>query len=233
MQRSVYDDDKCAAIWTALVKKQDYHWRIDNSAKVKLSEILLEPFASNDDLFGNDLGSAVRLRDKLSSIMKGGDRVQATQVGVWIIADWGGIRSGKSIIPNWIESLSFNDQPSVLKFVDKMGTVRISSWSKILAFVDSQSYAIFDSRTSLALNAAMVRVHMQPKFFMPMPRGNKRVEAMKVINSKSESLLGGFEEYLFLLGRFVELGLAISILDAERTIFAAADDTAKKMLESH
>jgi hypothetical protein len=97
--------------------------------------------------------------------------------------------------------------------------------------LDHNAYAIFDSRTSLALNSAMVLAKIRPQFFMPPRKSKKSDFAIIEIKKRTDELLGGYEEYLFLLRRFVELQLAESILDAERKIFAGADHTAQKMLE--
>ncbi len=233
MNRSVYDDDKCAAIWDAVVQQNDYDWPIRTSVRDKLVALLGEEFILDNNLLSSDIDSSIRLREKLSQNLKSSDQRFAAEVASWIVTDWGGIRSGKEAIPGWIKALSTYDWLSVRRFVATMGTSRISSWSKILAFADHTKYAIFDSRTSLALNASMVRNGIPPRFFMPLAQGNKRDAARNLIKSKGSLLVGGFEEYHHLLGRFVEIGKAQSILEAERTIFASAYATADEMLKEH
>ena len=126
--------------------------------------------------------------------------------------------------------LSSFDGMSVYTFVDSMGTNRISSWSKILAFAEPQKYAVYDSRTAVALNSAMIIAKIRPHFHMPLSRSSSRNTAIKIIKQKSEDFSGGFDEYNFVLSRFVELGFVGSILEAERLIFKGADKTVEEML---
>jgi hypothetical protein len=197
---------------------------------VQLGEILDIDGADLLRFLGPELSVAQRLRTELSAIMRGCNKVKSEQAAKWIVSDWGGISRGSESIPSWIDTLRPFDTDSILSFIRRIETDRISSWSKILAFIDHEQYAIFDSRTSLALNSAMVMANLSPRFYVPPRKTSKSDAALHVIKIRTNALTAGFEEYLFLLNRFVELKLVDSVLNAERMIFAGADCTANKML---
>ena len=230
MGKAVWDDDKCHKVWTSMVTNIPYNWPVDKPAQLKRSRILAEQFDENSSLFCDDLDSSIVFRTKLGEILKGNDRSKAKEVATWIVVDWGKIRSGAATVSKWIDMLSSFDGMSVYTFVDSMGTNRISSWSKILAFAEPQKYAVYDSRTAVALNSAMIIAKIRPHFHMPLSQSSSRNTAIKIIKQKSEDFSGGFDEYNFVLSRFVELGFVGSILEAERLIFKGADKTVEEML---
>ena len=58
---------------------------------------------------------------------------------------YGGIRGNRnSTICDYVEKLKDFDVPAVEKFVLEQRNCGISSWSKLLAFADSDRYAIYD-----------------------------------------------------------------------------------------
>lgn len=237
MSRHVYDDDKCQAIWSNLVLDSPYEWSLENrnglpkkSAR-NLAEILNLKIDELVDVLGSNVEDALKLRTLLSAVLTGDDEARAVRAARWIVGEWGGITAGLDSVAGWFGALRPFDATKISNFVNVNQTNRISSWSKILAFLDHNKYAIFDSRTSLALNSAMIISGLRPQFFMPVRKSEKSSMAFDVIKSKSVYLIGGFDEYVFLLQRFVELHLADSILDAERRIFAGADATAQHMIQ--
>ncbi len=123
------------------------------------------------------------------------------------------------------------DSNSVMDFIRSQHTDRISSWSKILSFFDFQRYAVYDSRTAVALNSALEICGLRPKFHMPASQNKSLNCAIPLIKSKYKVLSAGYFEYMYLLERFVEIGKVSSILEAERAIFAGAEETANKMLK--
>ena len=235
--RSVYDDDKCKAIWSNLVLDSPYDWSLENknglpkkSAR-NLAEILNLTVDELVGFLGSNVEDALKLRTWLSAVLSGDDEARAVRAARWIVGEWGGITAGLDSVAGWVGALRPFEATKISNFVYVNQTNRISSWSKILAFLNHNRYAIFDSRTSLALNSAMILSGIRPQFFMPVRKSEKSSMAFDVIKSKSVYLLGGFDEYVFLLHRFVELHLVDSILDAERRIFAGADATAQHMLQ--
>src|SRR5690606_15016387 len=84
------------------------------------------------------------------------------KLSLWIIQDWGGIRTGndektKALIREFIASRSF-------KFD------RIPSVSKVAAYMFPNEYIIYDSRVAYSLNWILLSRGASNKFF-PIPEG--------------------------------------------------------------
>lgn len=231
MNRSVWDDEKCNTVWENLVTDLPYEWAWKRSTESKFLEFTGCSAATMNSCSGSDLTSARKLRALTREILMGDDEEKASAIALWIVTLWGGISAGKETIPAWIKELRPFDGISVTNFIRKYQTERISSWSKILSFVDADKHAVYDSRTAVALNAAMVISDIRPRFHMPLSRISARKQWTSVIRSRSDNLTSGYYEYVYLLERFVQLGLAESVLDAERKIFAGSNKTAEKMMK--
>jgi hypothetical protein len=231
MNRSVWDDDKCRMVWKHLVTNLPYDWPWKRNTESKFLEITGCTADVMKSCSGSDLASARKLRTLIREILTSDDEQKATETAVWIVALWGGIGAGKDTIPSWMNELRPFDGISVSNFIRKLQTERISSWSKILSFFDCERHAVYDSRTAVALNAALVLSDLRPRFHMPLSRIDIRKDWVSIIKSRSENLTAGYYEYIFLLERFTELGLAESVLDAERRIFAGSNKTAESMME--
>ncbi len=231
MNRSVWDDDKCHKVWEHLVTDVTYDWPWKASVQKRFSEIAGADESEVEIYSGSDLVSAKKLRSVVREILLGDDQGRAVEIAEWVVANWGGIGAGKDVIPSWIKELRPFDGVSIANFVGTHQTVRISSWSKILSFANCERHAVYDSRTAVALNAALVCADMRPRFHMPLSRKDTRKEWTAVIKNRSDTLSAGYYEYVFLLERFVDLGLADSILDAERRIFAGSNQTAELMMK--
>lgn len=229
--RSVWDDDKCHTVWQNLVTDSPYDWPWKRNTESKFVEITCCSAELLESCSGNDIESAQKLRVLVREILVCDDEPKSNEIAVWIVDLWGGIGAGKGTIPVWMSELRPFDGTSVATFIRNRQTERISSWSKILSFFDYEKYAVYDSRTAVALNAALVRSTLRPRFHMPPSRINLRKDWANVIKSRSENFTSGYYEYIHLLERFVELGRAESILDAERRIFAGSNKTAEKMME--
>ena len=231
MNRSVWDDDKCHKVWEHLVTNLPYAWPWKRNTESKFLEITDCSIDVMIHCSGSDITSARKLREIVREILLFGDEQKGNELALWIVAFWGGIGAGKDTIPIWMSELRPFDGFSVTSFIRKRQTERISSWSKILSFFDCERHAVYDSRTAVALNAALVRSEMRPRFHMPPSRIDIRKEWAGVIKSRSDNLTSGYYEYIYVLERFVELGLVESVLDAERRIFAGSNQTAEKMME--
>lgn len=238
MSRSSWDDDKCLSVWENLETKVPYDWKLttkngkETVAAQRLADILGLEIGEIANCLGADIGAAIQLRGLVSASMKFGDERKAVELARWIVKDWGGISTGTEAISDWWQSLEPFDDTSVLNFIHVNQTKRISSWSKILAFVDFERFTIYDSRTAVALNSAMVLSGVKPCFYMPPCRPRSRNDMMRVIKGRSQELSSGYLEYQFALKRFVELGFVDNILDAERRIFAGADNTVRNMMSA-
>lgn len=231
MNRSVWDDDKCHKVWEHLVTDLPYAWPWKRNTESKFVEISDCSVDIMKQCTGSDIASARRLRELVREILLFGGEQKGNDIALWIVAFWGGIGAGKDTIPIWMRELRPFDGASVTRFVSNRQTERISSWSKILSFFDCERHAVYDSRTAVALNAALVRSEMRPRFYMPPSRIDTRKNWTGIIKSRSDNLTSGYYEYIYLLERFVQLGLADSVLDAERRIFAGSNNTAEKMVE--
>lgn len=231
MNRSVWDDDKCHKVWEHLVTNVPYAWPWKSNTERRFVEITECSSDLVKSYSGSDLASAHRLRSLVRAILTSNDEKKANDIAEWVVAFWGGIGSGKDTIPSWMHSLRPFDGISVMDFISSQQTDRISSWSKILSFFDCQRYAVYDSRTAIAVNSALELAEIRPRFYMPESRHSSLKKTIPLLKSKYKSLPSGYSEYIFLLNRFVEIGRASSILEAERSIFAGAEETAKNMMK--
>lgn len=221
-------DQDCCNIWSQ-IPRMSYAWTIGPKAKSTLAALLhLPPASARLDLICHP-DSARLLRDSLGLLLRdpdSGDRIKAAG---WIIADWGGIRRGTTDEAVWLDLLHDFAPATVAQFIASAGTRRIASWSKLLSFADPSRYAIYDARTAFTLNAAMHLAGLRPTFFRPAGRN-------RAIESRANDLTrtygngsAGYDAYLALLSRFVGLGLAHDILQAEQALFAAAPAIAGTM----
>jgi hypothetical protein len=185
-------------------------------------------------MLDGSLSSAIELRRAVRSKINESDPSGKIEIFNWIVADWGGIRKGEAQVAVWASELDLASNSEVSNFIERMGTDRISSWSKILAFFDHENHAIYDSRTSIALNCAMMQTKISPKFFMPAAQKSTKhpevAQAKALMKSRFLSFDYGYFEYLDFLTTLVGMGLASSLISAERAIFAGARETAKNFL---
>jgi len=236
----LWDHDKVKTIWEALKTDVEYDWSLktkkgkEKKSAIRLANILEIDSICNSNMLEGDLSSALELRRTIRSRLLMSDAVSKFKILNWIVSDWGGIRKGEAQVAVWASELDLMSNLEISSFVAKLGTDRISSWSKILAFFDHENHAIYDSRTSIALNCAMMRRNILPKFFMPMAQNSNRrpelAQAKSMIKSRFGSFEFGYFEYLDYLKSVVSLGLAPSLISAERSIFAGARETAKCFL---
>jgi hypothetical protein len=231
VNHSDWNDDNCHKVWKHLVTDIPYDWPWDVSARTKFVEVT---HASNDEIkrySQSDLASARLLRSRIKAILMSDDEHRANEAATWIVAHWGGIKKGKDKISIWMESLKPFRSECIAKFIESHGTERVSSWSKILSFLDCEQYAIYDSRIAVALNSAMEIADARPVFHMPSSRNRVINDAIQILKNKHKTLSFGYSEYIFLLKIFVKIGKANSILEAERAVFAGAEATATKMIK--
>jgi hypothetical protein len=228
---SVWNDDICNKVWKHLVTDTQYEWLWKSSTTIKFREIT----GANADEITNcsrsDLDSAQRLRRLVGKILAGDDERRANELAIWIVTHWGGIKRGKDKIPEWMASLRPFDSDRVSNFIRSQGTKRISSWSKILSFFDCQRHAVYDARTAIAINSAMKIADLSPAFHIPASQNRALKKVIPILKEKYNDLSFGYSEYIILLNRFVEIGKAKSILEAERALFAGAEATAFEMMK--
>lgn len=218
---SGFSDEDCNAIWSRIAK-QPYDWPMKPKTKVRLAKLLGEPDSSPRLQHICRPGSARLLREAVGPLLVSEDISRREEAARWIISDWGGIRRGDAVITKWLVSLGDFERSRVTQFVTDIGTKRIASWSKLLSFRDPRTYAIYDARTAFSLNAALHLSGRTPIFFKPAGRNGTVESAAKATVRAYGRGTAGYSSYLSLLNRFVGLGLAGDLLQAEETVFAAA-----------
>jgi len=205
------DGETLGALWNKIDLGVDYSWPVKKSAASKLAALggACPPDGSRDELSAF-LGPQLR-------------GANAQDVACWIVRDWGGIRGIRpnTIAQFLIELTDFSDD-TVEAFVQAQKMKNISSWSKILAFRDSDRWAIYDSRTAVALNAAFMAINCAPTFPMPVSR-NTKIEPKRRIILNRAALTAGYREYLQLLGELRDHRGLRSISEAEKVLFANAE----------
>lgn len=168
------------------------------------------------------------LRRCVSPYLAGGDRETADNLAVWIVREWGGIKSGSETVPTWSTELGDFSPQSVSAFIDRMGTSRISSWSKLLAFAVPENEAIYDARTAVGLNCALANMGHRAGFHMPIGRNRHIVPAHKKLRASGFSTIYGYREYVSLLRAIAANNKLQDILDVEMSLFASAPAVASK-----
>jgi hypothetical protein len=106
---------------------------------------------------------------------------------VWIAHDWGRIRNGRRSTYEWTYKLRSFSDADIERFINTLKKKRISSWSKILGFVDQYNHAIYDARTSVALNVILDEIGSPYRFFMPDPTNTKLPLIIKDIKQRARA----------------------------------------------
>lgn len=133
--------------------------------------------ANRDDSI---LSKTLEMRESLMKLLaeQEANREQRNRIAKWIVADWGGIKSGK-LGPDGSDSAT-----SLFAAIDKAVEVsrqgkeefdfnRIASWSKFLAFKSPEKYAIYDARVIYSLNWLLYQCGAEK--YLPMPAGQNSV----------------------------------------------------------
>ena len=171
------------------------------------------------------------LREELAPDLKVGDQ-RSVLLARWIIKDWGGINRGLEAIPEWMKTFGDFNEMKISAFIAYIGTKRISSWSKLLAFANHEKHAIYDARTSAALNCALRNLGDSRQFDMPDSQ-NKTIKGARrlLLNDVPEPRRSvKYADYIDLLNTVVACKLSNSILDAEMVLFANAPCVARQFV---
>jgi hypothetical protein len=218
-------------LWKYVDRDIRYNFRTGSKTQMRLRAILDLP---RDFFLPHPEHLNLPLRQELASHLRACDE-QSVALARWIIIDWGHISGGlATTIPEWMRELDdFNDERTADFIADK-GAYRISSWSKLLAFADHKWHAIYDARTSVALNCALRNLGDNRQFQMPLGRN-------RVINAAQRHLLKdatktrqfvGYAAYIELLRSIVKYKMSDSILAAEMVIFANAPRVAQEFMKN-
>jgi hypothetical protein len=174
------------------------------------------------------------LREALAPHLKAGDQ-RTLLLACWIIKDWGHINRGLQEVPEWMQAFGDFNEMNVTAFIATIGTKRISSWSKLLAFANHENHAIYDARTSVALNCALRNLGDSRQFDMPDSQ-NKTIKGARrrLLDDVPEPMRPvEYTDYIELLKTVVACNLSNSILSAEMVLFANAPHAAQQFVTEH
>ena len=199
-----------------------------------------------------DFGSRTRrrsiaLRDVVTPNFSKADDLRG-KTALWIVRDWGGIKgNNEKRLGAMAVALSAMSDHQIDAVLDWLGKDGISSLSKIAAFIRPEVYAVYDSKTSVALNCALSAKGDSRRFHMPenqvyTPAESKRInqdadgrrlkEASKHIRKDKAGVSWlGYAEYRSLLAAFKTACLCDNVLSAEMTLFSNAAEVARRHLE--
>jgi hypothetical protein len=237
------DDDVVAKIWPLLGTFQHQNWDVPLDRKL-LASIVGK--AKTDAFYAitDSQQQNIQLRTLLREPLRSKDVQKRNTAIKWIVYDWGNIppkvdENDDRLFKMCTELNDFGDE-DVKEFVVKYKIDRIASWSKVLAFADSDKYAIFDARVAMSLNALLDEVNFKRKFYMPQsiskPLNNIFVAIRKKVNAdyKGTKLpYMGYREYTTLLNSAVEQGLAPNVLQAEMQLFAQGKKMGNRYARRH
>ncbi len=171
-----------------------YWWCITDVARVEWRELngVCSPIPE-----GNGYGTLQFIHKNLEGFFGGPDR---NQIARWIVSRWGGIYRGVEAADGWIDAIYAE---GVNHFINTQGTNRIASWSKLLSMHDSENYAVYDSRTSTALNCCLAVMGRSERFVMVNSRSRTPAYFAKLKLRKGRcNEAHGYRDYLKLLKCF-------------------------------
>lgn len=133
--------------------------------------------ANRDDSI---LAMTLKMRESLIKLLaeQEANREQRNRIVKWIVADWGGIKSGKlgpdgSDIDSSLIAAIDKAEENSRQGKDEFDFNRIASWSKFLAFKSPEKYAIYDARVIYSLNWLLYQCDANK--YLPMPAGQNSV----------------------------------------------------------
>jgi len=229
-------------IWQQIDRKIEFPWPKSKAARdssVQSLSLLLphEDLAAIYPYAPETTPKAIanrRLRECVSSYLSPQqERDLRQKIACWIVSDWGGIKRGSDKISDWSTKLDDYSPERIDAFVKKMGKHRISSWSKMLAFAQPDTQAIYDARTAVAINCILFNMGYRIGFYMPSGR-NKQIEPVrKALYWRIFRECFGYHDYVRLLEAIVETTEASDILEVEMALFANAPMIASAFSESN
>jgi hypothetical protein len=212
-------ENELSRVWDAIDQKSPYDWSVGRKSAERLTEITtaVHGHSSRDEL-------STVLGPLLSSDSK-------HRVAHWIIRDWGGIRGLKDDnVAMMVAGLGDYSDATVDAFVTGRKSDRISSWSKLLAFRNGEKWAIYDSRTAVALNAALIAIDREPSFEMPISRNTKiGPKRAKIASLQRQVSMLGYPSYLSILRALRDHQHLKTVGDVEMVLFANAEAIVSNM----
>lgn len=182
----------------------------------------------------------VHLRNGFAKLLKDPNVNSSTKVACyeWIVKRWGNIKSHDSTslpekLEEWRATLGDFSRENVQALLNEYGFYNISSWSKILAFADYETYAVYDTRVAVALNIVLHELGTTYLFKMPPPQNKDIFLAIVAITDFAEKSIKRrdkylqFYPYLELLNAIVKYSDAKDILEVELHLFSIAPRLAR------
>lgn len=184
------------------------------------------------------------LREQLAGLLIHSDQPRSALAN-WIVRRWGGIKFQEHTLDSYLADLDDFSKSAVDTFIAARQTKHISSWSKVLAFADPSRYAIYDSRTAVALNCGLEKAGDPRRFEIPQSRAYEPRIPRSTLNHgqmmrKVRPLLSipqldpnwrAYASYLMFLRVVVKEGLSSDLLDAEMVLFANAPNLVRERLK--
>lgn len=232
-------EDRAHEIWSFIQNgpadyRQDkrgpaYAFRVGPAAQRRLSEIISVPL----DLWQgepNVVNCKLRLHVNQALHACLDDFETTGQLYSWIVAEWGGVKKGRSTVQGWAlqhqEWRASHYDPAILMVhAGTVGFGRISSWSKIFAFAQPGHHAIYDSRVAVSLNLALEYLGEPARFFIPQSQ-SKLVQRVRGRLMATAQPLLGYSDYLLWLTATREQSILggdpVDFLNLEATTFTRA-----------
>jgi hypothetical protein len=228
ISRLPHIDELADQIWPHIGTYKDDDWDLP---KKRLSLENLIGADKTNDLYDMTSKAAqnIRLRSLVTDFIKSKNLAVRLAAIKFVVVNWGSIPKGVDNLEKWL-NLFKNFEPDVIeRFITDKYNHRVASWSKVLAFADSENYAIYDARVVMSLNTILDGLNHSRQFYMPSTRiktirknfnfMKKQVLMLKMTSEKKLPYLGYFD-YIDLLKAMVAKGLAVNILDIEMRLFS-------------
>lgn len=181
---------------------------------------------------GTNYEKNINLKKTSSEIWEKGDKLE---IANWVISDWGGIRGNRpETIQQYVADIVSGKIPTELKGV--------ASYSKILSFLDPTSYAIYDARVAISLNA--IQLLCEEKYgtvFCYLPGRNRALQLFRNLSATKPKALqrsgwmtvnkdSCYEFYLATLNSVRSKLAGLPLYELEMCLFADAEKLANMYL---
>lgn len=222
-------------IWAEVKHYESNNWRLPRDQSLLEAIVGLKETARVYGI-GSTAQQNIEIRKLLTGALKGNDHELKVRAMNWVVVQWGKIKKGDDAYEVWANELKNFDKDSIDRFIEQKNEKRVSSWSKILAFADSENYAIYDSYVALALNTILEKLGRDDRFFMPQSQSkpvNNRFQEMKAHVALqyvgTHPVYMRYFDYMYLLKYFVDAGLVKNVLEAEMCLFAQGRELRKTL----
>jgi len=236
-------DDVASNIWSLIGNYDQQNWEVPKDRQL-LASIAGDAVTNTFYDITNSKVQNIALRNLLRDPLHSADTKKRNAAIRWIVYDWGNIppqAEGEEdrLYAMCSEFTDYADE-EVNDFAKKYKGDRIASWSKVLAFAESERYAIFDARVAMSLNYILDEIDFPRKFIMPSAISDPLNDIFSTIREKvnlhyqrKKLSYMGYMEYTQLLRNFVAMGLAQNVLEAEMRLFANGEINANKYAAKH